>query len=601
MAISRPIFNHFVSLLVRRAAPILAALPLLAAAPARDDLLTLSTAPQPPVGYSALPYVNPNAPKGGAMTTSVVGDFDNLNPFILRGTAPPSIFRVWQPLFKASDTDSVTAYAELARAVKVAGNSVTFYLDPRARFSDGTKVTAADVVWTFNTLITQGAPFYAGYYAAVAHVAAPDDETVVFTLQPGAGRDTPLNLAGMYVLPAHFWAHRNFADPLLVPPVGSGPYRVSAVSFGNAVTYVRVKNWWARDIPADKGFYNFDSYTEQFFQTEAVALQAFKAGQIDARVEASAKVWATGYDFPAAHDGRVKLALVPQTLPAGIYGLAMNTRRPIFSDPRVRQALTLAFDFEWMNRVLFHHAYVREHSFFTNSPLASSGLPDAAELTLLAPLRGQIPDQVFTTPYSLPVTDGSGYNLPQLRAAMKLLNAAGWRVKDFKLVDAAGRQMAFEILLDDQQFERIVIPYTADLRRLGIDATVRTIDAATYQRRINDFDFDMTQDIVPEADFPGAEQSDYWGCAAAATPGSNNWTGICAKPIDALIAAQMDAPDALSKTAAIHALDRLLLNSWIIIPWWTTETMRLAWWQNRVAKPDAPLQVGRDFDLWWAK
>ncbi len=585
-----------------RLSSLLALLPVLAgAAPVRDDVMTLSTAPLPPAGYTALPYANRNAPKGGAITISAVGDFDQLNPFILRGTPPPSIYRVWQPLFKASDTDSVTAYAELARAVTVQGNKVTFFLDPRARFSDGTRVTAADVVWTFNTLITQGLPFFAGYYAAVAGVAAPDDETVVFTMKPGAGRDLPINLAGMYVLPAHFWKGRNFADPLLVPPVGSGPYRVSTVSFGNAITYTRVKNWWAASLPSDRGFYNFDEFTEQFFQTDAVALQAFKAGQIDARVETSAKQWATAYDFLAARDGRVKLALVPETLPAGIYGLAMNTRRATFADLRVRQALTLAFDFEWMNRVLFHGAHTREHSFFSNSVLASAALPGGAELKLLAPFRGQVPDAVFTTPYTLPVTDGSGYNLPQLEAAMKLLNAAGWRVRNFRLVNPAGQQMSFEILLDEQQFERIVIPYAADLKLLGIDATVRTIDVATYQRRMQDFDFDMTQTILPESDFPGTEQSDYWGCAAAATPGANNLTGVCSKAIDAMVAAQMAAPDAAATAAAIHALDRLLLNQWIIIPWWTAKFERLAWWQGRVAKPDAPLQLGVDYDLWWAK
>ena len=572
-----------------------------AAAPARDDVMTLSTAPLPPPGYVALPYTNPDAPKGGAMTVSTVGTFDQLNPFILRGTPPPSIYRVWQPLFKASDTDSVTAYAELARAVTVQGDKVTFFLDPRARFSDGTKVTAHDVVWTFNTLITQGLPFFAGYYAAVASVAAPDDETVVFTMKPGAGQDLPSNLSGMYVLPAHFWKGRNFADPLLVPPVGSGPYRVSAVSFGNTITYARVKNWWAASLPSDRGFYNFDTYTEQFFQTDAVALQAFKAGQIDARVETSAGRWATAYNFPAAQDGRVKLALVPETLPAGIYGLAMNTRRATFADPRVRQALTLAFDFQWMNRVLFHGAYTREKSFFSNSILASSDLPSAAELKLLAPFRGQVPEVVFTAPYALPVTDGSGYNLPQLEAAMKLLNAAGWHVKDFKLVDSAGRQMSFEILLDNQQFERIVIPYAADLKLLGIDATVRTIDVATYERRMQDFDYDMTQTILPESDFPGTEQGDYWSCAAAATPGANNLTGVCSKAIDAMVAAQMAAPDPASKAAAIHALDRLLLNQWIIVPFWTAKFERLAFWQKRVGKPDAPLQIGVDYDLWWTK
>jgi len=570
------------------------------AAAARNDLITLSTAPQPPIGYTHLPYANPDAPKGGSITISAVGDFDNLNPFILRGTPPVSIYRVWQTLFKQSDSDSVTVYAELAQSVDISadGLTVTFHLDPRAKFSDGVPVTAADVVWTFNTLITQGTPFFAAYYAGVASVKAVDSETVTFTLKPGAGRDMPNNLAGIYVLPEHFWKSRNFADPLLVPPVGSGPYQVSAVSFGNSITYTHVKNWWAANLPADKGFYNFDTYKEEYFQTEPVALQAFKAGQIDARIESSAKQWATAYNFPAVRDGQVKLIRVPQTLPAGIDGFVMNTRRPEFSNVDVRHALTLAFDFQWMNRVLFYNSYKRYDSYFTNSFLASSGLPSPDELALLKPFRTKIPDAVFTTPFSLPVTDGSGYNLPQLEQAMKLLNAAGWRVKNFKLVNAAGQQMSLEILLSDQLFERIAISYAADLKLLGIDATVHTIDTATYERRVQNFDFDMVVGQFPETDFPGTEQGGFWGCASANAPGSNNLAGVCAPAIDAMIAAQNAAPDNRRKIAAIHALDRLLLNGWYIVPFWTADNERVAYW-TRVMPQPAPLQVGVDYDLWW--
>jgi microcin C transport system substrate-binding protein len=571
------------------------------AAFARGDLMTLSTAVQPPVGFSSLPYANAAAPKGGSITVSAVGDFDNLNPFILRGTPSVSIYRVWQTLFKQSDSDSVTSYADLARSVEVSGDglTVTFHLDPRARFSDGTKVTAQDVVWTFHTLVTQGTPFFAEYYAGVASAAAADDETVVFRLRPGSGRDLPSNLGGIYVLPEHFWKGRNFADPLLVPPVGSGPYQVSNVSFGNSITYTRVKNWWAENLPADKGFYNFDTYREMYFQSDAVALQAFKAGQVDARTEISAKQWATAYDFPAMRDGEVKRVLAPETLPAGIAGFVMNTRRPEFADARVRQALTLAFDFQWMNRVLFYNSYVRFYSYFTNSFLASSGLPSPAELKLLAPYRDEIPPSVFTTPFALPVTDGSGYNLPQLEQAMRLLNAAGWRVKDSRLVNAAGQQMEIEILLSDQLFERIAISYAADLKLLGINATVRTIDTATYQRRVQDFDFDMVFAPFPESDFPGTEQGDYWSCASADAPGSNNLAGVCSPAIDAMIKAQNEAPDNAGKIAAIHALDRLLLNGWYIVPAWTSKNLRVAYW-DRLAMPKVPIQIGVDYDLWWS-
>jgi microcin C transport system substrate-binding protein len=373
---------------------------------------------------------------------------------------------------------------------------------------------------------------------------------------------------------------------------------VSAVSFGNSITYTHVKDWWAADLPADKGFYNFDTYREVYFQSEPVALQAFKAGQIDARVEGSAKQWATAYNFPAVRDGRVKLTRVPQTLPAGMDGFVMNTRRPEFADVDVRHALTLAFDFQWMNRVLFYSSYKRYDSYFTNSFLASSGLPSADELALLQRFRGKIPEAVFTTPFSLPVTDGSGYNLPQLEQAMKLLNQAGWRVKNFRLVNAAGQRMTLEILLSDQLFERIAISYAADLKLLGIDATVHTIDTATYERRLQNFDFDMVFAQFPETDFPGTEQGGFWGCASANAPGSNNLAGICSPAIDAMIAAQNAAPDNQHKVAAIHALDRLLLNGWYIVPFWTADNDRIAYW-GRVTPQPAPLQVGVDYDLWW--
>jgi len=553
------------------------------------------------VAGSHLPYANPNAPKGGSLTEPGLGDFDSLNPFIVRGTAPDTMLQVWQPLFKLSDTDSVTEYAELARAVRVDGENVTFELDPRAKFSDGVPVTAADVVWTYHTLITQGLPFYAADYAAVGSVQALDPETVRFTLKPGSGPDAVFNLAGMYILPAHFWRNRAFDAPLREFPVGSGAYRVSAVAWGTSITYSHVKNWWAADIPADKGFDNFDTITELYFQNKSSLLQAFRAGDLGVHVEGSSILWATAYDFRAVRDGRVKLAVVPETLPAGMFGLAMNTRRPELADPRVREALTLAYDFQWADKALFYGDYLRDDSYFASSAMAASGLPSPAEQALLAPFRSQIPPAIYTTPFALPVTDGSGYNLPQLETAMHLLEAAGWHVRDFQLVNAAGQPMRIEIMLDDPQYERIVLPYAADLKLLGIDVTVRSIDDATYARRVQNFDFDMTDADFPVTDYPGSEQAGYWGCAAAHAPGSLNVAGVCSPAIDAMIAAEIAAPDAAAKRTALHALDRLLLNGWYVVPWFYSDTERLAWWQTRVAKPDAPLQVGHDFTLWWAK
>jgi len=566
-------------------------------------VLTLSSAPQPPAGFTHLPYANPFAPKTGSFTIATVGDFDNLNPFILRGTAPASIFRIWQPLFKPSDTDSVTAYADLAQSAEVSadGLTVTFHLNPRARFSDGTPVTASDVVWTYNTLAGEGAPIYADLYGGVAAAAAPDALTAIFTLRPGAGRAEILNLAEMYVLPAHFWKSRAFDEPLREIPVGSGPYQVASVSYGDTITYARVKNWWAAGNPADVGFYNFDAFTEEFFHSDAVALQAFLARQVDARIESSAPVWASGYHVADAERRNLAMVEAPLSLPAGIHGFVMNTHRPVFADARVRQAMVLAFDFEWINRVMYAGAQRRETSFFTDSPMASSGLPSPAERQQLQPFRGQTPDAVFTKPFALPVTDGSGDNLPELRQAYALLLEAGWRLRNWRLVNAQGAPLTFEILLPDPHDEAIAFPYAADLKDLGVDAEIRTIDPSSYQRRLENYDFDMTVENVPATDYPDTEQADYWGCAAARRPGGYNYAGVCSPPADAMIAAEINARNLADKTTAVHALDRLLLNGWYFVPWGVAAAENVAYWRDKVAMQPAPLQIGVDYDLWWAR
>jgi len=569
-------------------------------AQSRADVIALSASPLPPPGFTHLPYANPAAPKGGHFTISAIGSFDNLNPFILRGTAPDEMFLVWQPLFKPSDTDSVTAYAELAHSLDISpdGLTVTFHLNPQARFSDGAKVTAQDVVWTYRTLVTEGAPIYTALYADVSNAAAPDALTATFTLRKCAGRAQVLNLAEMYVLPAHFWRGRNFADPLTVFPVGSGPYQVADVSYGSRITLTHLKNWWADNNPADRGFYNFGTISEQFFHNDSAALQAFKAGQIDARIERSAALWADGYRDDQAGIAREE---PPLTLPAGINGLAMNTRRTLFADPQVRQALTIAYDFDWANRVLGHGAQTREQSYFSNTPMASSGLPGPDELALLAPFRAQLPAGLFTKPFRLPVTAGAADDLPALRTAFALLGKAGWRLRNFQLVNALGVPFSFEILLPGPANEPGAIAYAARLKQLGITAAIRIIDPAAYQQRLENYDFDMTTISIPATAYPDTEQAGYWGCAAARTPGGDNLAGICTPAIDAMIAAEIAAPDLAAKTAAMHALDRLLLNDWAIIPWGTDGHENLAYWSDRFAKPGKALQIGVDFDLWWAK
>ncbi len=362
---------------------------------------------------------------------------------------------------------------------------VAFELRPEARFNDGTPVTADDVAWTFNTLRTQGRPYYRQYYADVENVAVEGPRRVVFHLKSNQNRELPLILGEMPVLPKHWWEGRDFSRPLTDPPIGSGPYRIDRFEFGRTITYRRVDNWWARDLPTGKGLDNFDTVRVEYFRDATVALEAFKAGQIDFRQENVAKQWATAYDFPAREQGLVKLDEIKHRLPTGMQGFAMNTRRAAFRDPRVRQALAWVFDFEWANKNLFYGAYKRDTSYFSNSELASSGTPQGAELALLEPYRDKLPPELFTQEFKLPVTDGSGNNREELRFALGLLKQAGFEVKEHKLVDLSGQPFSFEILLDEPSFERVALPYSQMLAKIGIEARVRTVDPAQYQRRMD--------------------------------------------------------------------------------------------------------------------
>jgi microcin C transport system substrate-binding protein len=586
-------------LFTKRSVSCLYFLAFAAYAQTRPEVITLSTARLPPPGFTHLAYANPNAPKGGNFTTSALGSFDNLNPFIIRGTAPDEMFLVWQPLFKPSDTDSVTAYADLAQSAEISadGLTVTFRLDPRARFSDGTPVTAADVIWTYRTLTTQGAPIYAELYGGIATATASDSETAVFTLRKGAGRAQILNLAEMYVLPQHFWRNRSFSDPRKEFPIGSGPYRVTSVAYGDRITLSHVKHWWGAGSAANRGFYNFDTLSEQFFDNDEAARQAFMAGQIDARIEHSPALWSSHY----TDRNGVARVQPPLSLPAGIHGLVMNTRRAPFMDPNIRQALTRAFDFNWVNRVLYHSERTREPSYFSNTAMAASGLPSPAELGLLAPFRRQLPDSLFATPFQLPITEADGDDLPELRQAFGLMTKAGYHLRNYRLVDKTGQPFRFEILLSGPEDESVAIAYAAELKQLGITAVIRTIDPAAYQRRLQNYDFDVTTISIPATAYPDVEQAGYWGCAASRAPGGYNLAGICAPAIDAMIIAEIAAPDLAAKTVALHALDRLLLNGWFVIPWGSANHENLAYWKDKFDMPATPLQIGVDYDLWWAK
>jgi len=566
----------------------------------RTHALSLHGQPALPVDFPHLPFVNPAAAKGGEIALTALGSFDSFNQFVLRGTAAVGLGLLYDTLLKENADESGAEYPYLAQWIDLPADrmGISFELNPAARWHDGRPVTAEDVVFTFNMLRTSGRPFFRSYWGDVTEVIAASERVVTFRFRNTENRELGLILGQMPVLPAHWWRGRDFTRPLLDPPLGSGAYRLERFEAGRSVVYRRVPDWWARDIPSMKGTQNFDVQRYEYFRDTTVALEAFKAGQIDFRTENSARDWATAYDFPAMRRGLVKRDEIRHELPTGMQAFAVNLRRPLFQDARVRQALNQVFDFEWMNTNLFFGAYARTSSFFSNSELASSGLPTGAELAVLEGFRGRVPAEVFTTEFRLPVTDGSGNNRDGLRRALSLLQEAGWRVQDRRLVNARNQRFEFEILLQGPTFERIALPYVQSLERLGMTARVRTVDPAQYQTRIDTFDFDMTVDVIGQSLSPGNEQRDFWTCAKARENGSQNVAGICDPAIDELVEMVVNAPDREALVARTRALDRVLLWNHFVIPQWHNRTFRIAFW-DKFGRPERNPRYGLGLDTWW--
>lgn len=566
----------------------------------RTHALSLLGEPALPADFPHFPWVNPDAPKGGEVALTALGSFDSFNPFILRGTPSVGIANLYDSLLMESPDEASTEYAHLASAIEIPADrmGVTFELRETARWHDGRPITAEDVVWTFNALRTQGRPFYRAYWADVSEVVADGPRRAVFRFKSNENRELALILGQLSVLPKHWWEGRDFARPSLDVPLGSGPFRIERFEPGRSVVYRRVDIYWARDLPTRKGTNNFDVLRYEYFRDTTVDFEAFKAGQIDFRTENTARNWATGYDFPAVRRGLVKRDEIRHERPTGMQAFVMNLRRPLFQDARVREALGQVFDFEWLNANIFNGLYTRTRSFFSNSELASSGLPTGKELAVLEPFRSQLPDTVFTVESRLPQTDGSGNNRDGLRRALDLMRQAGWTIRDRRLVNAQGQRFEFEILLNGATFERIALPYVQWLQRLGVEARVRTVDPAQYQVRTDAFDYDMTVDVIPQSLSPGNEQRDFFTCEKARENGSQNIAGICSPVIDALVELVIAAPDREELIARTRALDRVLLNGAFVIPQWHLRAFWIAYW-NRFGRPDRNPKYGLGFDTWW--
>jgi microcin C transport system substrate-binding protein len=552
-------------------------------------------------GFTHFDYTNPQAPKGGVMRYAAIGTFDTLNPFVINGVPADGISLIFDTLSASSEDEPASEYGLVAKTIDLAPDklSVLYTLRKEARFHDGAQMTPADVIWTFETLQKNGLPAYREYYGDVTKVVQEGDRGIRFYFKSAKNRELPQILGQMPVLSKAYWSGRDFEKTTLTPPLGSGPYTIQSVDPGRSITYSRVKDYWGADLPVNKGRYNVDTIRYDYYRDATIALEAFKAGQYDVRLENSSKDWATGYDSPALRAGLIKKEQIPNGLPSGMQGFGYNLRRPIFQDPRVREALAYAFDFEWSNKNLFYGAYQRTRSYFDNSELAATGVPQGQELQILDKFRGQIPDAMFTTEYDPPKYDGSGNIRDGLRKALTLLTQAGWTFKDEKLVNAkTGQPFEFEILLDNPQFERIVLPFVDNLKRMGITARVRTVDTAQYERRMDTFDYDMTVVLFPESLSPGNEQREYWGSQAADEQGSHNVLGIKSKVVDVLVEELIQSPDRASLVAHTRALDRVLQYGYYVIPNFHLAAFRVAYW-DKFRRPAISPKYGVGFDTWW--
>jgi len=580
----------------------LAALAMLsapAAAEPRHGLSLFGDLKYPP-NFAHFDYVNPDAPKGGTVKYAAIGTFDTLNPFTLKGQSAAGVGLLFDTLMSPAEDEPGSEYGLVAESAEIAPDktSVVYTLRPEARFQDGSKITPEDVVWTFDTLKAKGHPRFRLYYADVLKAEKVGDRGVRFTFRTADNRELPTIVGEMPVLSRAYWEGRDFEKTTLDVPLGSGPYKIDNIDPGRSITLARDKNYWAQNLPVNRGRNNFDTIRYDYYRDASIALEAFKAGEYDIRPENVSKNWATGYDGPALSAGLIKKEEIPNKVPQGMQGFGFNTRRPIFQDPRVREALSYLFDFEWTNKNLFYGAYTRSHSYFSNSELAATGKPSADELKILEPFKGQIPDQVFEKEYDPPKTDGTGNIRDNIRAALKLLEAVGWTVKDGQLVNAKGEQFTFEFLLVQPEFERIVLPFAQNLARIGIKMNVRTVDPAQYQNRMQNFDFDMAVVGIGESLSPGNEQREFWSSSAADQPGSQNVMGIKSKAVDALVDLIINAPDRQSLITRTRALDRVLSWGHYVIPNWYLSYYRIASW-DKFARPKISPPYSPALDTWW--
>ncbi|MGI8851836.1 MAG: extracellular solute-binding protein [Methyloceanibacter sp.] len=557
-----------------------------------------------PADFEHFAYADPDAPKGG--TFSLVGwggvtTFNSLNNYILKGDAAQGLELLFDSLMTRAADEPDALYSLVAESAEVAddGMSVTFYLRPEAKFSDGTPLTAEDVAFSFDTLKEKGHPIYHQMLQDVVSAETLDPATVRYTFKGELVRDLPLIVAGLPIFSKAYYTKKPFDQTTLEAPLGSGPYLVDRMAQGRTIVYRRNPDYWAKDLPANRGRWNFDRIRYEYFRDRTAGMEAFKAGFYDFREEFTSKVWATEYDFPAIRDGRVKKEVLLDETPSGTQGFFLNTRRDHLKDPRVRKALDLAFDFEWTNRNVFYGLYQRTESFFENSPMKAEGEPSEAEKALLGELGVPVAEETLGAVYLPPKSDGSGADRKLLLEAGKLLDEAGWTIKNGMRVNDKGEPFELEILTFEPSFERLTAPYVKNLKLLGIDARIRMVDPAQYQQRLKNFDFDVTTERYVMRNTPGVELRSYFGSDAAAIDGSLNLAGISDPAVDALIERILSAKSRDELETAACALDRVLRNGHYWVPHWYKASHHVAHW-DKYARPETKPRFDRGIlDTWW--
>ena len=599
----------------------------------RHHALSLIGKPKFAPDFKHFDWVNPDAPKGGNVRQWAFGSFDSLNAFTVKGDSAQGLGLIYDQLMVSSADEPSTEYGLIAEWVSYPDDfsSATFKLRPEARFHDGRPITPEDVIFTMNA-VKKAHPGYAFYYKNVVKVEKTGPHEVTFRFNVKGNRELPLIVSQLSILPKHHWTgktsdgkQRDLTKSSLDMPLGSGPYKIARLEPGRSIEYERVKNWWARDLPVTRGQYNFDRISYTYYRDRTPAFEAFKSGQIDIWYENSSQKWARAYDFPAVRKGSIKKHKITLKTPQPMQAFALNTRRVVFKDARVRQAFNLAFDFEWANQNLFYNQYRRISSYFENTELRSSGLPSPEELEFLEPLRGQIPDEVFTKPYKNPVNRTRADIRKHLAQAQKLLSAAGWSLRKENVEDPdcgfvcrimtslglrsqktetilrnrEGKKFQIEFLLQSPTFEKVVLPYARKLQLLGIKATVRVVDSAQYQRRLKDFDFDIVIASFAQSHSPGNEQRDYWSSTAAKRPGSRNLIGIADPAIDKLIDHIIFAKSRKELVSATRALDRVLLWNHFVVPQWFVPYERIAMWEKFGQPEKQPSQSVAFLRAWW--